>query len=246
MGTVQERQPHASLNQRSRLKKAKKVQRLLSTVCRITGSQVLEVGTGSGIIAGYFSELVGKEGGVHAVDLVDQRLVRKGFTFHLVADIKLPFENDQFDICISNHVIEHVGDREAQGRHLGEIRRVLKPDGWLYLAVPNRWAFVEPHFRLPFLSWLPRGLRDSYIRLAGRGSVYDCDPPSHSELESLLSLAAFTATDVSFEGIKVVADLEFDPGFRRQLLQRPDLWAAPLKGLLPSYLYLAQPTVNKS
>ena len=36
-------------------------------------------------------------------------------------------------------------------KHLREIRRVLRRDGLAYLAVPNRWALVEPHYRLALL-----------------------------------------------------------------------------------------------
>ena len=157
-----------------RLKKAQKVERLLSAVCDIDAAQVLEVGTGSGVIAAHFAAIVGTQGSVHAVDVIDQRRVSAGFDFQLVKDTSLPFDDGTFDICISNHVIEHVGDRAAQAGHLEEIRRVLRPGAWLYLAVPNRWTFVEPHFRLPFLSWLPRNLRDTYVQLAGRGSRYVC------------------------------------------------------------------------
>ncbi|MCP5414852.1 MAG: methyltransferase domain-containing protein [Chromatiaceae bacterium] len=240
----EERQPHASLDQNSRIKKAAKIERLLSKVCCVPGSRVLEVGTGSGIIAGHFSTVVGEQGSVHAVDVVDQRQIRTGFNFQLVANTSLPFDDDEFDICISNHVIEHVGDRWDQEQHLNELRRILKPEGWLYLAVPNRWTLVEPHFRLPFLSWLPRRLRDPYVKFAGRGTRYDCDPPSHSELESLFAQTHFSHKEVTLDGIKVVAEFEFEPGLRQQLLFSSHLWAPFLHGILPSYLYLAQPRVS--
>src|SRR3546814_17958343 len=80
------------------------------------------------------------------------------------------------DVCssdLSNHVIEHVGNADAQRHHLDEIRRVLAPDGVVYFAAPNRWRLVEPHFRLPFLSWLPNPASDRYVRVMGRGSHYD-------------------------------------------------------------------------
>jgi SAM-dependent methyltransferase len=38
---------------------------------------------------------------------------------------------------------------------LDEVWRVLKPGGLAYLACPNRYSLVEPHYRLPFLSWFP-------------------------------------------------------------------------------------------
>lgn len=104
----------------------------------------------------------------------------------------------------------------------------------------NRWTLIEPHFKLPFLSWLPRAQRDRYLRLAGRGDHYDCDPPSHAELEALLSDAGLDASEVSFDGIKAVAKLEHGPGFRQWILKHPEPWAKPLRAWLPSYLYLAR------
>src|SRR3546814_9833619 len=67
----------------------------------------------------------------------------------------LPFADDSFDVVLSNHVIEHVGEQPEQLAHLSELRRVLTPGGIGYLAVPNRWMLVEPHYRLAFLSWWP-------------------------------------------------------------------------------------------
>jgi len=37
----------------------------------------------------------------------------------------------------------------------------------------SRLALIEPHYRLPFLSWLPRPLATAYLRLSGRGSSYE-------------------------------------------------------------------------
>ena len=69
-------------------------------------------------------------------------------------------DDGSFDVVVSNHVVEHVGDREAQRTHLAELRRVLAADGLGYLATPTRWALVEPHFTVPLLSWPPRPLRE--------------------------------------------------------------------------------------
>jgi len=87
---------------------------------------VLEVGTGSEVIANYLSQRVGPAGEVVAVDVLDQREILDGFRFVPVNDTELPSEAASFDVVISNHVMEHVGDRHAQLHHLQEIRRVLK------------------------------------------------------------------------------------------------------------------------
>ena len=68
-----------------------------------------------------------------------------------------------------NHIYEHVVDPEAV---VADIHRVLRPGGLLYLGIGHRWQVIEPHHRLPFLSWLPRGAADRYLRLTGKGEHY--------------------------------------------------------------------------
>lgn len=46
----------------------------------------------------------------------------------------LPFEDAQFDVVYSSHVLEHVNDEQ---QFLREAKRVLKPDGTLILGVPT-------------------------------------------------------------------------------------------------------------
>ncbi len=68
-----------------------------------------------------------------------------------------------------------------------EIYRVLKTDGVCYFAGPNKFELIEPHYRLPFLSWLPRGLADCYMRISGKGSCYPEKPYSFPNIRKLVS-----------------------------------------------------------
>lgn len=106
--------PYADLDVNSRQGKARKIEAILSIVLGMKGARVLEVGTGSGIIASHMSQCVGPGGMVIAVDVADQLQVQNGFRFIQVNDTALPFEDKSFDAVISNHVMEHVGDRKAQ------------------------------------------------------------------------------------------------------------------------------------
>lgn len=47
--------------------------------------------------------------------------------------LAMPFDDETFDCVIANHVLEHVGNVE---RALGEIHRVLRPDGHAILQTP--------------------------------------------------------------------------------------------------------------
>lgn len=240
------RKPHAALARASREKKARKIQNLLTPRLELRGARVLEVGTGSGYVASYLGRLVGEAGSVSAVDVLDQRQVEEGYDFQRVEGTDLPFQNDVFDLVVSNHVIEHVGDQISQQIHLKEIGRVLGPGGLLYLAVPNRWTFVEPHFRLAFLSWLPRPFRSPYVRLFGRGEHYDCEPPSRSEMVRLFRRAGYSFEDISAEGIRELARIECESIFLRQFLQGLSYLLPIYRIFLPSFLFVARPVAAKS
>jgi len=184
--SISQRKPHAVLELSSRRQKGLKIERLLDLSRFPQPIRMLEIGTGAGGIAHYFATHDTIECTVTAVDVVDQRLQFEGFDFHLVSDTSLPFSNERFDVVITNHVIEHVGEEANQRHHLSEVRRTMRPTGIGYLAVPNRWMLVEPHYRLLFLSWLPPIWRTPYLRAMKRGREYDCNPLSQRRLEAML------------------------------------------------------------
>lgn len=79
---------------------------------------------------------------------------------------RFPFDDQSFDVCWSNAVIEHVGQRERQVYFLKEIRRVAKR---AFFTTPNRFFPVETHTRTPFLHWLPKPVFDRYLHAVGKG-----------------------------------------------------------------------------
>jgi ubiquinone/menaquinone biosynthesis C-methylase UbiE len=64
-----------------------------------------------------------------------------------LADVKLdiqemPFGDNEFDVVICNHVLEHVpNDRKA----IGEIYRVLKKGGFAILQVPTDYSMEKTY-----------------------------------------------------------------------------------------------------
>lgn len=79
---------------------------------------------------------------------------------------KFPFSDGAFDICWSNAVIEHVGDKEKQVLFLKEIYRVGKR---AFITTPNRFFPVEIHTRVPVLHcFLPKKWFDVFLTLIGK------------------------------------------------------------------------------
>jgi phosphatidylinositol alpha-1,6-mannosyltransferase len=237
---------HALLDLRSREFKAKKIESLLSLRPAVFPLRVLEIGTGSGGIAHYFGTHPTLTCEVDAVDVTDKRQIRDGYRFTKVDGVQLPFEDTCFDIVISNHVIEHVGDETAQSQHLREIHRVLKPNGIGYLAVPNRWMLVEPHYQLPFLSWLPQQVADAYVRFAGKGRYYDCRPLTTRQLEPSLRAAGFTFEQMHGKALRLTYELEQPSASLYRLLLKPlpDAVYAALRRIFPTLIYTLTPTAR--
>jgi len=162
----------------SREIKAEKILRILrEELPDVRSCSLLDIGCSQGQITGR----VAKE--FQFVVGIDQdwepETAGKGFHFVQADGCKLPIRSSRLDVVLLNHVLEHVPSSEEL---LEEAWRVLKPHGLIYLACPNRYSLIEPHYRLPFLSWFPRRLADLYVRLAGRGSRYMDQLPSYWQL----------------------------------------------------------------
>ncbi|MEH6508105.1 glycosyltransferase [Halopseudomonas aestusnigri] len=237
------RKAHASTDIASRIPKAKKIELLLDLPARFGQREfkMLEVGCGSGGIIHYFGTHRHLNCEATGVDVNDNRQIKAGYEFVAVDSVELPFSDASFDVVITNHVIEHVGNRDSQLKHLQEINRVMVPGGVCYLAVPNRWMITEPHYNLKFLSWLPKGLRSTYLRLARKGEYYDCEPLQLFEIESLLKETNSKYQNISLQATKITLALEKPGSYLEKLVQRaPKSVLEHLKPLIPTLIYLVE------
>jgi len=170
---------HAILEANSRVRKARKIHSILGQVKDLSEVELLDIGTGSGDKAHELSKRVKS---VTSVDLVDERKNKKGYRFQQVKDETLPFESELFDVVVTNHVVEHTPN---QGKHIAEVRRVLKPGGFIYLATPNKFWLNDPHYKLPLISWMPRSVSERYLYLVQKAE-WDIYPVSHFGIKKLL------------------------------------------------------------
>lgn len=101
---------------------------------------------------------------------------------------KFPFDDKEFDICWSNAVIEHVGNRDKQMLFLKEIRRVAKT---AFITTPNKYFPVEVHTSTPLLHFLPKKIFDMYLLLIGKKWATDdyMNLLSYKDIRKLLKKA---------------------------------------------------------
>jgi SAM-dependent methyltransferase len=99
---------------------------------------VLDVGIGKGQLAKWMAEkgkvVTGIGLALESYDL-DRDALRTNYDIEILecdAEI-LPFKDNSFDAVVMSHILEHVGNVHAV---LQEMRRVLKPEGYLLVFVP--------------------------------------------------------------------------------------------------------------
>jgi ubiquinone/menaquinone biosynthesis C-methylase UbiE len=224
----------------SRRNKARKIITLIDGERALLGCRVLEIGTGTGVISAELARATGPGGAVVSIDTMDTRVDEEGYEFQVTAGVTLPFPDAAFDVVVSNHVVEHVGGRADQQVHLEELRRVLQPEGIGYLATPTRWALIEPHFKVPLLSWPPRGMRDRYVRLTGRGTVYDVDPFGPREIRAAFDKAGLRWVDKTLAALDELVRVEKPTAAAKVLAAAPEWVRRAVKPLLGTMIYVVR------
>ncbi len=103
---------------------------------------VLDVGCSFG----YFLKMVkhiNNDSILHGIDISDDCVkeckvqIPQSVVYKQPCQNRLPFESNSIDLVTSFHVIEHLESEEDMKKVLLEVKRVLKPDGYLFLETPN-------------------------------------------------------------------------------------------------------------
>ena len=69
---------------------------------------------------------------------------------------ELDLPKASIDVITCSQIYEHVpSDKNLMKVIIG----LLKPGGVCYFAAGNRFKIIEPHYKLPFLSYLPKKLQ---------------------------------------------------------------------------------------
>jgi ubiquinone/menaquinone biosynthesis C-methylase UbiE len=113
------------------------------------GQSVLDVACGTGIVARTAATRVGHQGRVVGVDLNPAMLtvadrVCRDVELHRADVVDLPFDPGTFDVALCQMALMFFPDRQ---RAVGEMGRVVKPDGTVVVMVPSSLD-AQPAYRL--------------------------------------------------------------------------------------------------
>jgi ubiquinone/menaquinone biosynthesis C-methylase UbiE len=115
-----------------------KLEKLVTRLNIKTGSTLLDVGTGTGVLLPFLVRVVGQTGRIFGLDYAELMLkqaVKKhgtGNISYLLADIaSIPVKAAIFDTVVCYSSFPHFTDKQ---RVLAEIQRTMKPDGQLFIC----------------------------------------------------------------------------------------------------------------
>ena len=152
----------------------------------LQGLRVLDIGCSSGVITSLLAEVSGPTIGIdvddNALRLAGRESPRRNLRFLAMNGSELDFPAESFDVVVCNQVYYWLDD---PARLMAEILRVLAPGGRCFFSAVNKYKLWEAQYRLPFLSFLPRGLADFYVRAAGKGERFGCRYLSFGDLKRL-------------------------------------------------------------
>jgi SAM-dependent methyltransferase len=227
---TRELRSHAALDRSSRINKAKKISKIIS-LDDGDRKKILDIGTGAGYIPHYLAQ----KHLVTSVDVVDERIEKSDYKYKKVDSANLPFEDEAFDIVISNQVIEHIPDQRV---HVSEISRVTKRGGYIYLATPNRYWIRDPHTKLFGINWLPRPLANYYSTIFRKGA-WDVFPLTYWELRDMIKDSNLMVEKGSADSLELLNnDTSIKSVFRLLYRMLPHSVLAEFEPLYPSAIFL--------
>lgn len=107
---------------------------------------VIDVGCGTGYGTAHLAEvaksIVGIDISESALRCARKRYPRVQFVWMDAQHLEFP--DNSFDLIISTENFEHLPDQKG---HVGELARVLRPDGLCFVATPNPEMFTDTHNR---------------------------------------------------------------------------------------------------
>lgn len=234
------------LNTKERLRIAKQLYIVLQDYLGNTKSLMcLDIGCSSGIISNYmasnFKEIIAIDIDSKALKIAKQNFKRRNLKFLEMSGENIDFKSNTFNVVICNQVYNFV---ESPKSLFKEIYRILKPSGVCILSARNKYSLIEPQYNLPFLSWLPEGLAEFYIRLFNKGDKYFGKRyMNYFELKSLLKNFCFK--DYTLEILRNPDKFHFNKLQKYKSISKifPINFLIPL---IPNYIWILEKPQNTS
>lgn len=107
---------------------------------------ILDYGCGAGAMVKTFINNGFDAYGCDVVLRSDNEMVKE-----MNGQFQIPYEDEKFDLIVSNQVIEHVHNLKIM---IAEFSRVLKPNGTAIILCPTLDTVIEWHLMVPFVHWL--------------------------------------------------------------------------------------------
>ena len=124
----------------------------------------------------------------------------------IVGDVSdLGFINDNsFDLCFSNSVIEPLPTLDLQNKMAEEIKRIA-PN--YFIQTPAYIFPIEPHFLFPFFHWLPQKFRIKLVQNFGLG-WYEKQPKYSDAVSLVKSIRIMKKKELKkmFQGSQIITE----------------------------------------
>ena len=184
----------------------KKIEIVLDFLETREGSRLLDLGCGDGFISAVLAKKMGAK--AYGVD-ISKKAVKKAKEGGVIAKTlnldkeELPFDKESFDVVFCGDLLEHLYDTE---KLLENINRVLKPNGYLVISVPNIASWYNRGFLL--LGMMPTWIESSLRTYTGNPVIKEGVGHIHAftkrSLKELLEIKGFNIEKV--KGSPVLAD----------------------------------------
>lgn len=167
---------HSMYDKDLRLIKANKTLSVLGDYLgELSNLKLLDIGCSSGIMtyeyAKFFKNVIGIDLDKKAVEFAKKNKQSENIKYFIGPIEESNFDYETFDVITCSHIYEHV---PSSNDLIDEIYNLLKPGGVCYFAAGNRYNLniIEAHYRLPFLSFLPKKIANIYIGIFRKEKAY--------------------------------------------------------------------------